>query len=68
MMERASAATFAQPLTRTDALYFTVTVEQRTGTRSCVGHRTPPIPSVRAAIAPQCQPGWLMCLVGRRAR
>jgi hypothetical protein len=26
MMERASAATFAQPLTRTDALYFTVTV------------------------------------------
>jgi voltage-gated potassium channel len=25
VMERASAATFTQPLTRTDALYFTVT-------------------------------------------
>jgi voltage-gated potassium channel len=31
VMERASAATFTQPLTRTDALYFTVTVFSTVG-------------------------------------
>ena len=30
-MERASAASFTQPLTRTDALYFTVTVFSTVG-------------------------------------
>ena len=31
LMERASAASFTQPLTRTDALYFTVTVFSTVG-------------------------------------
>ena len=33
LMERASAASFTQPLTRTDALYFTVTVIHHGGVR-----------------------------------
>jgi hypothetical protein len=49
MMERASAATFAQPLTRTDALYFTVTVFAMVG----FGDITPESEAARVVLSGQ---------------
>ena len=42
LMERASAASFTQPLTRTDALYFTVTVFTTAGFRGHHRQSRPP--------------------------
>jgi Ion channel len=50
VMERASAANFTQPLTRTDALYFTVTVFSTVG----FGDITPKSEAARAVVIVRC--------------
>jgi hypothetical protein len=52
LMERDSAASFGQPLTRTDALYFTVTADRTAGALAKVNS-----PSSRTVVAPLSRSG-----------
>jgi voltage-gated potassium channel len=54
LMERASAASFTQPLTRTDALYFTVTVFSTVGFGDITAKSEP----ARIVPSSRCSPTW----------